>query len=81
MPYDYTDWHELTPDDPPSNQFVLIGTTRSFPMVGRRCHYLKDGREFLTDEFYIPANGNRIRQLKSRPIYWLPIKGGLKCEE
>ena len=36
---------------------------------------------FNPDEFYIPANGNRIRQLKSRPIYWLPIKGGMKCEE
>ena len=35
----------------------------------------------LTTEFYIPTNGNRIRQLKSRPIYWLPIKGGMKCEE
>ena len=81
MQYDYTDWRELTPDDPPPNQFVLIGTLRSFPMVGRRCHYLKEGRECLTDEFYIPANGNRIRQLKSRPIYWLPIKGGMKCEE
>ena len=32
-------------------------------------------------EFFIPASGNRIRQLKSRPIYWLPIKGGMKCEE
>lgn len=81
MPYDYTDWRELTPDDPSSNQFVLIGTAKSFPMVGRRCHYLKDGQEHLTDEFYIPANGNRIRQLKSRPIYWLPIEGGMKCEE
>lgn len=81
MPYDYTDWHELTPNDPPSGQFVLIGTDKSFPMVGRRCHYLKDGLEHLIDEFYIPANGNRIRQLKSRPIYWLPIKGGMKCEE
>lgn len=51
MPYDYTGWRELTPNDPPSG------------------------------EFYIPANGNRICQLKSRPIYWLPIKGGMKCEE
>lgn len=81
MHYDYTDWHEVTPDDPPPDQFVLVGTSSSFPMVGRRCHYLKDGREHLADEFYIPANGNRIRQLKSRPIYWLPIKGGMKCEE
>ena len=81
MPYDYTDWHELTSNDPPSGQFVLIGTDKSFPMVGRRCHYLKDGRECLTDEFYIPVNGNRICQLKSRPIYWLPIKGGMTCEE
>lgn len=78
MPYDYTGWNELAPDDPPSGEFVLIGTKRSFPMVGRRCHYIKDGRECLTDEFYIPANGNRIRQLKSRPIYWLPIEGGMK---
>lgn len=81
MPYDYTDWREMTPNDPPSGQFVLIGTDKSFPMVGRRCRYLKDGREHLTDEFYIPATGNRIRQLKTRPIYWLPIKGGMKCEE
>ena len=50
-------------------------------MVGRRCCYTKDGKDYLTNEFYIPANGNRIRQLKSRPIYWLPIKGGIKCEE
>lgn len=81
MNYDYTGWRELIPNDPPPGQFVLIGTPKSFPMVGRRCHYLKDGRECLTDEFYIPANGNRIRQLKSRPIYWLPIKGGMTCEE
>ena len=81
MPYDYTGWRELTPNDPPYGQFVLIGTSRSFPMVGRRCHYFKDGLEHLTNEFYIPANGNRIHQLKSRPIYWLPIKGGMKCEE
>lgn len=78
MPWDYTEWRELTPNDPPLGEFVLIGTPRSFPMVGRRCGYLKDGRECLTDEFYIPANGNRIRQLKSRPIYWLPIEGGMK---
>lgn len=81
MPYEYTDWNELTPDDPPPNQFVLIGTSRSFPMVGRRCYCIKDGRMRPSYEFYIPASGNRVRQLKSRPIYWLPIKGGMKCGE
>ena len=82
MLYDYTDWYEVTPNDPPSGEFVLIGTKRSYPMVGKRIRYAdKDGHEHLTDEFFIPASGNRIRQLKSRPIYWLPIKGGMKCEE
>lgn len=81
MHYDYTDWNVVTSKEPKADQFVLIGTSHSYPMVGRRCHYLKDDQERLTDEFYIPANGNRIRQLKSRPIYWLPIKGGMKCEE
>ena len=47
-------------------------------MVGRRCYCIKDGRMHLGEEFYIPASGNRICQLKSRPIYWLPIKGGIK---
>lgn len=81
MPYDYTDWHEVTPNDPPSDQYVLIGTANSFPMVGRRCYCIKDGRMQPCNEFYIPASGSRIRQLKSRPIYWLPIKGGMTCEE
>ena len=81
MPYDYTDWREVTPNDPPSNQFVLIGTSKSFPVVGRRCHYLKDGRECHADEFYIPANANRIRHLKTRPINWLPIQAAMKSED
>ena len=82
MHYDYTGWHELTPEAPKAGMFVLIGTKRSYPMVGKRVRYVgKDGQEHLTDEFFIPASGNRIRQLKSRPIYWLPIKGGMKCEE
>ena len=50
-------------------------------MVGRRCYCIKDGRMQPGCEFHIPANGNRTRQLKSRPIYWLPTKGGMKCEE
>lgn len=78
MLYDYTDWHYVTPDDPPPDQFVLISTSSSFPMVGRRCYCIKDGRMHPGEEFYIPASGKRIRQLKSRPIYWLPIKGGIK---
>lgn len=78
MPYDYSNWRELTRHDPPSDQFVLIGTPSSFPVVGRRCRYFIEGLEYLTDEFYIPASGNRIRQLKTRPIYWLPIEGGMK---
>ena len=81
MAFDYSGWKELTPEAPEAGAFVLIGTARSYPMVGKRCRYVKDGREYLTDEFFIPANGNRIRQLKTRPIYWLPIKGGMKCEE
>lgn len=78
MLYDYSNWRVITANEPGSGEFVLIGTSRSYPMVGRRCRYLKDGREYLADEFYIPANGNRIRQLKMRPIYWLPIEGGMK---
>ena len=78
MRYDYTDWYEVTPDDPPPNQFVLVGTSSSFPMVGRRCYCIKDGRMQPSCVFYIPASGDRIRHLKSRPIYWLPIKGGIK---
>ena len=81
MPYDYSGWHELTPKEPMAGAFVLIGVEGSHPMVGKRCCYTKDGKDCLTTEFYIPTNGNRIRQLKSRPIYWLPIKGGMKCEE
>lgn len=81
MPYDYTDWRELTPDDPPPDQYVLIGTSNSLPVVGKRCYCIKDGRMQPSHEFYIPANGNRIRQLESRPIYWLPIEGGMECEE
>lgn len=78
MHYDYSDWHEVTPDDPLPDQFVLIGTSKSFPMVGRRCYCIKDGRMQPSYEFYIPASGNRVRKLKTRPIYWLPIKGGIK---
>lgn len=82
MAFDYSDWNELTPKEPKAGAFVLIGTKRSYPMVGKRVRYVnKDGQEHLTDEFFIPASGNRIRQLRSRPIYWLPIKGGMKCEE
>ena len=81
MLYDYSGWYELTPKEPMAGAFVLIGAEGSYPMVGNRCCYAKDGKVYLTNEFYIPANGNRIRQLKSRPIYWLPIKGGMKCEE
>lgn len=78
MPYDYSNWSVMTANEPGSGELVLIGTTRSYPMVGRRRHYLKDGLECLADEFYIPANGNRIRRLKTRPIYWLPIEGGME---
>lgn len=78
MRCDYTDWHEVTPDDPPPDQFVLIGTSKSLPMVGRRCHCIEDGRMQPSYEFCIPASGNRVRQLKTRPIYRLPIKGGIK---
>lgn len=81
MPHDYSNWRELTRYDPPADQFVLIGMEGSYPAVGKRCRYVKDGNEYLTNEFYIPATGNRIRQPKTRPIYWLPIKGGMKCEE
>lgn len=82
MAFDYSGWRELTPEEPEAGAFVLIGTKRSYPMVAKRCHYATtDGQERLTDEFIIPANGNRIRQLKTRPIYWLPIKGGMMCEE
>lgn len=77
MLYDYSNWRVMTDEEPGPGEFVLIGTTRSYPTVGRRCRYLKDGLEYLAYEFYIPANGNRIRQLKTRPIYWLPIEGGM----
>lgn len=79
MAFDYSGWRELTAEEPKAGAFVLIGTKRSYPMVGKRCYYVgKDGQERLTDEFIIPANGNRIRQLRTRPIYWLPIPGGTK---
>lgn len=81
MSWDYSNWRLVTPSEPEPHVCVLIGTVRSYPMVGRRCDYRKGNESYLADEFYIPANGNRIRQLKTRPIYWLPIKGGLKCEE
>lgn len=58
MPHDYSNWRELTRYDPPADQFVLIGMEGSYPVVGKRCRYVK-----------------------SRPIYWLPIEGGMKCEE
>lgn len=81
MNYDYSAWYKLTTKEPTAGAFVLIGMEGSYPVVGKRCRYVKDGNEYLTNEFYIPATGNRIRQLKSRPIYWLPIEGGMKCEE
>lgn len=82
MAFDYSEWREVTPEEPKAGVFVLIGTRRNSPMVAIRCNYVtKYGQKRLTDEFIIPASGNRIRQLKTRPIYWLPIKGGMKCEE
>lgn len=81
MPWDYSNWRLVTPSEPEPHVCVLIGTAASYPMVGKRCDYKKNSERYLSDEFYIPANRNRIVQLKSRPIYWLPIEGGMKCEE
>ena len=56
MHCDYSAWHELTPTELPSGQIVLIGTSRSLSMVGRRRRYPKDARVHLGDGLRIPAN-------------------------